>query len=65
MAPAKILHLGAKGKLRLVPPTIANLSKLAQVTSTDELMKMLPAQKVMLAATHKEDGSLVLRGELT
>lgn len=65
MAPAKILHLGAKGKLRLVPPTIANLSKLAQVTSTEELMKMLPAQKVMLAATYKEDGSLVLRGELT
>lgn len=65
MVPSKILHLASKGKLRLVPPTIANLSKLDHVSSAEELLKMLPARKVMLAATYKEDGSLVLRGELT
>ena len=64
VSPEGILGRYRKGEVRLVPPTIANLSALAHVSTAEELFALPPAAKVMLQPVRKEDGSLVLRGVL-
>lgn len=65
MRPGEMLDLADQGKAIVVPPTVSNLSMLARARSIDELFAGGSVPNVMLCPVVREDGTVVLRSEIS